>query len=226
MRVLIAEDEPTSRRLLEIWLGKWGYDVVVTTDGDSALAELSAPVAPKLAILDWEIPEMEGIEVCRRVRELPQGKLTYVIILTGRGRKEDVVEGLEAGASDYVTKPCDPEELRARVRVGERVVDLQGRLVEAERNRVLTQAAGAAAHEINQPLTVMIGTADLLLMGLDSDSPHRRSAETLRREAFRISDIVQKMARIRQYATKPYLEGIDIIDLNAASEQPTGNGNP
>ena len=221
MKILIAEDEPVSRRLLESRLTMWGHEVIITTDGSQAWDVLQQPDAPKLAILDRMMPGLEGLEVCRKARELPHGKLTYIIILTTKGRKEDIVEGLEAGANDYITKPFDHEELRARVQVGIRVVDLQDRLIEAERNRVLMQAAGAAAHEINQPLTVVIGMSDLMLLKISPDAPERRNVETIRQEAHRISEIVKKMAEIRQYATKPYIEGIEIIDFDAATGKNT-----
>ena len=221
MKILIAEDEPVSRRLLESWLTMWGHELTITTDGSQAWDVLQQPDAPKLAILDRMMPGLEGLEVCRKARELPHGKLTYIIILTTKGRKEDIVEGLEAGANDYITKPFDHEELRARVQVGMRVVDLQDRLIEAERNRVLMQAAGAAAHEINQPLTVVIGMSDLMLLKISPDAPERPNVETIRQEAHRISEIVKKMAEIRRYATKPYIEGIEIVDFDAATGKNT-----
>ena len=186
-------------------------------DGSAAWEILQKPDAPRLAILDWMMPGLEGTEVCRRVRELPHGKLTYIIMVTAKGRTEDVVAGLEAGANDYITKTGEREELRARVQVGARVVELQDRLMEAERNRVLMQAAGAAAHEINQPLTVLMGTAQILFGTLAADDPHRDGIEAMNRAAERINAIVKKMGEIHQYVTKPYLEGIDIIDFDAAS---------
>ena len=101
---------------------------------------------------------MEGVEVYRRARELPHGKLSYIIMLTVKERKEDIVRGLESGANDYITKPFDPQEFRARIMVGIRVVELQQQLISTERSTILAQAAGEAAHEINQPLTVLLGT--------------------------------------------------------------------
>ena len=125
MKILIAEDDPVSRRVLETTLAKWGYEVVTTTNGFEALEALAAPAAPKLAILDWMMPEIDGVEVCRRVRALGSRGYTYVIMLTAKGRKEDLLAGLEAGADDYLTKPFDPHELRSRLRVGQRILDLE-----------------------------------------------------------------------------------------------------
>jgi len=130
MRVLIAEDDPVSRRLLQAALIKWGYDVTVTTNGREAWQALQSPDAPSLLILDWLMPEMDGTEVCRELRQSAAHKSAYVILLTSRGSKEDIINGLEAGADDYVTKPFDPGELRARVQVGSRVVLLQTTLAD------------------------------------------------------------------------------------------------
>lgn len=128
MRVLIAEDDSVSRRLLEATLAKWGYEVIVTTDGLEALEVLRQPEAPSLAILDWMMPGMDGAEVCLRAREMVADRLLYIILLTAKGRKEDVVEGLTAGADDYVVKPFDRAELKARINAGERILRLQAEL--------------------------------------------------------------------------------------------------
>jgi phosphoserine phosphatase RsbU/P len=138
MKLLIAEDDPVSRRVLEATLARWGYEVSVAKDGAQALTALEAPDAPRLAILDWMMPGMDGVEVCRRLRKSLDNRPTYIILLTAKGRREDVVEGLQAGANDYVTKPFDQEELRARVQVGMRMVELQGLL--GDRVRELEEA--------------------------------------------------------------------------------------
>src|SRR5213593_4807923 len=119
---MIAEDDNVSRRLLEVTLTKWGYEVLSTADGEAAWQVLEAETAPPLAILDWMMPRLDGVEVCRRVRQREQGPYTYLILLTAKGSKEDIAVGLEAGADDYVNKPFDHKELRARIRVGERTI--------------------------------------------------------------------------------------------------------
>jgi phosphoserine phosphatase RsbU/P len=129
MRVLIADDDPISRRLLEVSLKQWKHDVIVTSDGTQAWQTLQQPdLAPPLLILDWLMPGLDGVELCQRVRETPALEMSYIILLTQRGTRQDMVEGLEAGADDYLTKPFDPDELRARIQVGARVVKLQGAL--------------------------------------------------------------------------------------------------
>jgi phosphoserine phosphatase RsbU/P len=138
MKILIAEDDPVSRRLLQAALIKWGYEVIVTTNGKEAWETLQQPEAPSLLVMDWLMPEMDGVEVCRQARENPALKSAYIILLTSRGSKEDIVQGLQAGADDYVTKPFDHGELRARVQVGSRVVQLQSAL--ADRVKELEEA--------------------------------------------------------------------------------------
>jgi diguanylate cyclase (GGDEF)-like protein len=131
MRVLIAEDDAISRRMLQAFLGKWGYEVLVATEGEEAWVALQANDAPRLAVLDWMMPGKDGIDICRQIRQCQGRPYTYVLLLTARGQKEDIVEGLDAGADDYVTKPFDPFELRARLRAGRRIVELQEQLVQA-----------------------------------------------------------------------------------------------
>jgi CheY-like chemotaxis protein len=130
VKVLIAEDDLVPRRLLQRALTDWGYEVVAACDGDEAWQILQQPDAPKLALLDWVMPRLEGVEVCRKVRAHPTPQPTYLILLTGRSGKEDIVAGLRSGANDYVTKPFDRGELQARLAVGRSVVELQRTLAE------------------------------------------------------------------------------------------------
>ncbi len=170
MRVLIAEDDHTSRLLLRKMLDSWGYEVVVTEDGREALAALLGEGSPRLAVLDWMMPEMDGVDVCRRVRAVKTLQPPYIILLTALGDTKSVVKGLQAGADDYVCKPYNADELRARVRVGRRVVDLFDKLLRA--NDQLLEAKGR--------LEVLANT-DVL-----TDVPNRRAIlDELEREAAR-----------------------------------------
>lgn len=130
MRILIAEDEPTSRLVLERTLTRLGHEYISCVDGAQAWEELQKPDAPSVAILDWMMPEMDGVDVCRKVRASDDLKHLYIIMLTTRDTEEDIVEGLKAGADDYVTKPPRGRELAARIGVGERVVELQTQLAD------------------------------------------------------------------------------------------------
>lgn len=139
MKILIAEDDPVSRRLLEAKLIKWGYEVLVTCDGGEAWTALQEEDAPRLAILDWMMPGMDGVEICRRVRQALDAPYTYIILLTALHREVDLVTGMEAGADDYITKPFNANELRVRLRAGKRIVELQNELI-ATREALREQA--------------------------------------------------------------------------------------
>jgi len=128
MRILVAEDDPAFRHLLEEVLAKWGHDVVVARDGNEAWQVLSCKDAPRLAILDWMMPGIDGVEICRKVRQELQEPYTYLILLTALQQEEDLVTGMEAGADDYISKPLKTNELRVRLNAGRRIVELQSQL--------------------------------------------------------------------------------------------------
>ncbi|MDM8542468.1 response regulator transcription factor [Desulfococcaceae bacterium HSG9] len=125
MRILIAEDDLTSRNILAAVLKKNGHEVLETVDGAEAWDEMQKPDAPKLAILDWLMPEIDGLEVARRIRALSPPHPPYIIMLTQRDKTNDIITALDAGADDYLAKPFDPGELRARIGVGQRMVKIQ-----------------------------------------------------------------------------------------------------
>jgi CheY-like chemotaxis protein len=188
MRILIAEDDFTSRSVLAGVLKKQGHEVVIAVDGAEAWRIMQAPDAPLLAILDWMMPEMDGLEVCRRVRQLGSNVTPFLIMLTSKSEKTEVIAGLEAGADDYLGKPFDPGELQARVSVGVRTIEMQTRLRETEehlhqaafdmelKNGELSEARDKAveavrakseflanmSHEIRTPLNGVLGMAELL----------------------------------------------------------------
>jgi phosphoserine phosphatase RsbU/P len=128
MRILIAEDDVVTARVLKGLLDAWGYDVTAVHDGTAALAVLQADNPPDLVLLDWMMPGRDGPDVCRTAREQKPSAPTYIILLTSRDAGVDVVAGLDAGADDYLVKPFNPEELRARLNAGVRIIDLQQRL--------------------------------------------------------------------------------------------------
>ncbi|MBV9771993.1 MAG: diguanylate cyclase [Bryobacterales bacterium] len=131
VKILIADDSIVSRRLLEATLRKWGYEVMVACDGAEAMKLLERPDAPGLIILDWMMPGVTGLEVCRRIRQRDSEPYTYILLLTSKSQKEDLIEGMEAGADDYITKPFDQNELQVRLRAGTRLMELQSQLLSA-----------------------------------------------------------------------------------------------
>lgn len=139
MRILIAEDDFTSRTVLAGVLKKEGHEVTATVNGAEAWDAMQQPNAPSLVILDWMMPEMDGPEVVRRIRTLQTDRLPYIIMLTSKGDKADIIAGLDAGANDYLAKPFDAGELRARIMVGRRMVEMQDALIESR--EILTHQA-------------------------------------------------------------------------------------
>jgi len=131
MRILVAEDNVVFQRILETSLKAWGYEVIITPDGKEAWKILTGPNAPQLAILDWMMPGLSGIELCKKIRQEMREPYTYVILLTAMHGDDDLVAGMEAGADDYITKPFKPAELRVRLRAGRRVIELQNDLLQA-----------------------------------------------------------------------------------------------
>ena len=131
MRVLVAEDDAIARRVLTALLSLWGYDVVVVNEGQAAWDVLSQADPPRIALLDWEMPGLDGIEICRRIRVHRSEPYTYLLLLTGRRARADMLDGLAAGADDYVAKPFDEAELKARMSVGLRIATLQADLIAA-----------------------------------------------------------------------------------------------
>jgi two-component system, cell cycle response regulator len=182
MRILIAEDDPISRRLLEATLTRWGHDVMLTVNGSQAAHALLRPDGPRLAIIDWMMPNMDGLEVCRRIRER-LAPYIYLILLTAKDRREDLVRGLEAGADDFLVKPFDMYELQARLRAGQRIVELQESILESQ--AALRQAA------TRDPLTGLWNRGAIL------DRLHRETDRAVR-EGGQVAVVFVDLDRFKQ----------------------------
>ena len=169
MRVLIADDSVTSRHALLATLRKWGYEVLAARDGEEAWQMLQAPDAPRLAILDWMMPGRTGLEICRSLRKADTAHYTYVLLLTARSQVADLVEGMEAGADDYISKPFNVQELNVRLRAGRRIVELQAELV-AAREELREQATRDALTHVWNRYSIL----EILRKELDRSSRERR----------------------------------------------------
>ncbi|MCP3951831.1 MAG: response regulator [Desulfobacterales bacterium] len=218
MKIVIAEDDFTSRTMLQAVLTKWGYEVTTTPDGEAALAAMQTANAPQLAILDWMMPGMDGLSLCRKLREQERSKPLYLILLTSKNKRGNIIQGLEAGADDYIAKPFDNEELRARVDVGRRVITLQNELREREKFQGVLEMAGAVCHELNQPLQSVSGFSELLMMNLDENDALYDTLGKIRTGIDRIGELTRKIMNITHYRAKNYLnDKTRIVDIDKAS---------
>jgi diguanylate cyclase (GGDEF)-like protein len=237
MRVLIAEDDPVSARLVHASLGKWGYEVVVTRDGAEALEALRRPDAPRLAILDWMMPRMDGPDVIRELRKDQSEAYIYAILLTARDRKEDLVRGLDMGADDYLVKPFDLHELKARVRAGRRILELQDELVrarEALRERATHDAltcvlnrAGilefldkqlARSRRDSTPLAVILADVDHFKRINDSYG-HLAGDEVLHQVAAQLRAEVRSYDAVGRYGGEEFLMVLPGCDVDIAGRR-------
>jgi DNA-binding response OmpR family regulator len=224
MKVLVADDDPTTRALLCAVLADLGHEAAEAADGAAAWTSFQDG-KPPLVVLDIEMPEMDGLEVCRRIRSVDNKRETFILVLTGRDHPEDLAAVLDAGADDYVTKPTTVEHLRARFVIAERrsAEDAARRHAESElavaRWRAgIGEAAIALQHEINNPLAALLGHAELLLMEYQERGEHNEQAQVVLDQARRIADVVKRIAKLRNPQTVEYIEGARMLDLSRPAE--------
>lgn len=217
--ILLVDDDVDAAQAMAYHLERaGGYRTAVAGSGPKAL-ECVRELAPDLVVLDVRMPGMSGYEVCETLKSDPETKDIPVVFVTARTDTEAVVKGLELGADDYIGKPYPVAELLARVRVMLRLRSMQQRLVDQERLNAVVEMAGAAAHELNQPLTVLQGNVELLQRQLaDQPAALQRCARILDAAA-KLTDIVRRMGGIRRYRTRRYVDDVEIIDLSASADR-------
>ena len=231
MKILIADDSIVSRHLLEATLRKWGYEVTVACDGAEAWDILQRDSAPALAILDWVMPELSGPEVCKKVRQQQgQEPYTYLLLLTSKSMKEDLIEGMDAGADDYVTKPFDQHELQVRLRAGTRIVKLQQELRRQAAHDPLTGILSRSkAFEMfdrelqrsirdNLPLSVLLVDLDHF-KNVNDTYGHLAGDEVLREAARRLKEGVRNYDVLARYGGEEFLILMPSCDEAAARTQ-------
>ena len=223
MKILVAEDDRVTMGLLNSHLKKWGHEVLACSDGRLAYEKLCADNAPKLAILDWMMPGLDGVDITRKIRTLGVQHYVYIILLTSKNGRDDVIEGLEAGADDYIKKPFDPNELKVRVRAGVRLVQLQEELLatlEMSEFRAshdpLTRLwnRGAIFDILNRELARSkreMGSTGLLMMDIDYFKQindrygHLTGDEVLRELAKRLSKSIRSYDSVGRYGGEEFL---------------------
>jgi DNA-binding response OmpR family regulator len=223
MRVLFADDDVIARTLLAAVLADLDHDVTVAENGESAWEAFQREPTP-LVVLDINMPGIDGLEVCRRIRKYPAGSEAFVLIVTARDGRDDLASVLEAGADDYVTKPSSPENLRARLEIAKRRIaqDLARRTAEAElaRSRWLAgigETTIALEHEINNPLSALLGHAELLLMDRGLTKEQGEQLRIIQEQAARIAQVVRRLAKLKNPQSVEYLAGSRMIDLSSRS---------
>jgi two-component system, cell cycle response regulator len=234
MRILIAEDDMLSRMMLEKSLERAGYEVTAVSNGARAMSALDADDPPRLALLDWVMPEKSGVDVCREVRIRRDKPYTYLILLSSKESKQDIVQGLEAGADDYLTKPYDQEELKARLRAGERILELEDHLVEARENMrfqathdpltalwnrgVIEELLGREIHRSRREqsgLVVMLCDVDHFKQ-VNDRLGHNTGDDVLRELARRLQHSVRSYDMVGRFGGEEFLVILNNCDVNSA----------
>jgi two-component system cell cycle response regulator len=226
MRILIADDESPSGRLMAELVQPWGYEPVVVHDGLASLATLEAPDAPRLALLDWKMPGLDGIEVCRKVREanLPY---SYLILVTGLGGRQQMLEGLEAGADEFLTKPVEPVELKARLWAGRRIIAMQEQLSEQARRDGLTGLWNRAGilnilerelergHRERRPVAVVLADLDHFKR-INDTLGHLSGDSVLRQVAGQLLGSIRPYDAVGRYGGEEFLIVLPGCDSDSA----------
>jgi two-component system cell cycle response regulator len=240
MKILAAEDNPVFQSMLRSMLTKWGYEVTLASDGNQAWSALQEECPPRLAILDWMMPGLDGVEVCRRLRAANREPYIYVLLLTARTDSQDLVEGMEAGADDYLTKPFNATELRARLRAGRRIVELQEELMlarEALREQathdgltgLLNRSAimevlhneMARSQRGSQPLSILMVDLDHFKL-VNDEFGHLAGDAVLREASARMRAVVRRYDSVGRYGGEEFLvvlPGCDSVSAAAQAER-------
>jgi DNA-binding response OmpR family regulator len=219
LRVLVADADPVVRLLVLAVLGELGHETVVSSNGADAWRTFEEWL-PDLVVLDVGLPIVDGLEVCRRIREFDEKREVFVLFLTGRDQPE-VLEGvLDAGGDEFIAKPMAPEDLRARLVVARRRIaqDVARRRAEAELSDArwragIGDATLALQHEINNPLSALLGNAELMMMELEEKGERSEMLEVIHEQALRIAEVVRRLRRLKNPESVDYVGGSKMVNL-------------
>ncbi|MCK4515647.1 MAG: response regulator [Spirochaetaceae bacterium] len=217
MKVLIADDSQTSRTRLTQLLHRWGYEIQVANDGEEAWQILMRPDHPEMVILDWVMPGIDGVDLCKRIRREPNRKDIYIIILSAKSNRKDIHLGIHAGANDYILKSQDDQDLKIRLEAGRRIVELKHELSQKQKMQGALELAGGICHELNQPLQVLLGYSELLMAACDAKHPEYDALTEIKKPADRIAASTTQLMNITRYEIRDYLGGQKIMNISMSS---------
>ena len=231
LNVLLADDDPTMRVLLSHVITQAGHTVTaMVADGEAAWDAWQAAPAP-LLILDWEMPRLDGLALCRRIRASEKGDEPFVLIVTARDSSEDLTAVLDAGADDYKSKPVTPDNLQARLRIAERRIEVSAaRRAAEEELRKARYLAGigetslALQHEIDNPLAALLSHASLIEHDMLDEKEKQEALTTIVAQARRIAEVVKRLRQIENPRSVEYLGKARMIDINPTTPSPDGSG--
>jgi CheY-like chemotaxis protein len=221
VKIILADDSEVTRRVLSATLDRAGHEVVAVADGEAAWAAFEQH-RPPMMILDWQMPGLDGLDVCRRVRQTPEGADVFVLMVTGRDAASHLTDALAAGVDDYLTKPATPEHLAARVRIAEgRIAHTTARrraeeaLAKAQWLAGIGHTALALQHEINNPLMALLTHGQLLAEDPEATPGVREQVATILAQARRIADVVRRLKELKDPKAVEYLGSSRMLDLAA-----------
>jgi DNA-binding response OmpR family regulator len=220
MKALVADDSMVTRCLIEAAVLDRGHEIISAEDGAVAWSAFGTE-HPPLVILDWQMPELDGLEVCRRIRCSPWARDTFVLVVTGRVEGDDVVVALDAGADDYLFKPFTPSAITARLEIAERRITANNArwaaeeaLSNAQWMAGIGQTALAIQHEVNNPLAALLSNVQLMLMDDSLPADVRALAEDMLAQSRRVANVVKRLSQLEAPKTVEYLTGAPMLDLS------------
>lgn len=220
MRILLADDDLLMRELLQTVLTAYGHEVEVFDDGADAWAAFNEAPAP-MVVLDWEMPRMDGLEVCRRIRDHDAGEDTYLLVITARSKAADLEDVLKAGADDYLSKPVTPSDVAARLRIAEKRIEVATarRRAEAELRKArylagVGEISLALQHEINNPLAALLTTTEIVKQGMVPAEEIPAALVTIETQAKRIVEVLKRLREVQTDKSVEYAHGQRMVDLS------------
>ena len=226
MEVILADDTALTRRLLQATLEQRGHTVLAVANGAEAWRAFEQS-RPPLIVLDWQMPELDGVEVCRRIRASSASRDVFVLMVTARDSSDDLARALDAGADDYVMKPITPVHFAARIAIAERRIEqnaarwrAEEALARAQWMSGIGETALAIQHEVNNPLAALLTSASVLLMDETMAPPLRRDLESISQQARRIADVVRRLQGLEEPSSVEYIAGARMLDLSGQPPAP------